>query len=174
LHLLVSGGAPLTSVVKFVARFNFQAVLQKHVLKHLFEVERKPKAPDNPTRYVVAFSERLILLHRLEWNVFCLDGYTVIRDHDIRLFRFFDRSRYWQFRAARKAGLKPVPPKGISLAGWPELLTSARDHFPLLSFCAEKRYPDICFVGFWFRFQTTRKFEMLTARCSKGELGSKK
>jgi len=127
--------------------FDFQSVLKKHLMKHLFEVKRKPKVLENVAGYVVAFSKPLILLNRLEWNPLCQDGYTVIRAQDIRLFRFFDKPGYWQFRAARQKGLQAVAPAGVSLGSLSVLLTSAAEHSPLLNLQAEKRYPDICFIG---------------------------
>ena len=125
----------------------FLSILKRHKLKHLVEMKRGPKELGRVTGFVVDFSDSLILLHRLEWDTFRLNGYTVIREAEVSHYRFFDKAAYWQFRAVRLYRLAPRHPADISIASLVELLTSIASHFPLVTIHPERTKPDVCYIG---------------------------
>ena len=114
---------------------------------HLFEVKRRLGGASSINGFIVAFSDSLVLLHRLEMDTFRLNGYTVLRSRDISDYRVFDTAENWQFRAVNHFHLKPIRPTGISVASLPELLASTSRHYPLLTFHPERKDPDICYIG---------------------------
>ena len=124
----------------------FQRDLKKHLL-HLVEIERRPKALAKVSGFVVSFSDELVLLHMLDWESFRLNGYIAIRQQDIRAYRFFDKTAYWQCRAVKHFRLRPILPKGITTATLPDLLNSLAKHFPLIMFYPERTKPDVCYIG---------------------------
>jgi len=115
--------------------------------RHLCEVKRRIKDVGTTMGFIVGSSDSLVLIHTLGSDTFRFNGYTVLRDDDIRGLRFFTKAAYWQFRAVRHFRLKPTPPAGISVASWPELLKSIAQHYPLMSFHPEKTKPDVCYIG---------------------------
>src|SRR3954454_14985781 len=83
--------------------------------------------------FTVGSSDALVLLHSFNSEAFCLDGYDVIRQCDIRSFCFFDDPRYWRYRAIRRLKIRPTPPRDVSLDSVQELLLSVSAQYPLLS-----------------------------------------
>lgn len=123
----------------------FQLVL-KTLSRHLVQIHR-PAGMSSVFGFVVGSSDMLVLLHAFNSEAFCLDGYDVIRQGDIRSFCFFDDPRYWRYRALRRLKIRPTPPCDISLASVPELLASVGARYPLLS--AHRETPQRCttYVG---------------------------
>ena len=76
-------------------------MLRKAKLGQLFQIKRRLKDVGSTTGFVAAFSDSLVLIHTLDMDVFRLNGYTVVRDEDISLYRVFNKAEYWQFRAGR-------------------------------------------------------------------------
>jgi hypothetical protein len=126
-------------------RSRFQSLLKKHQ-GCLFEVKRRSQMC-KIAGFAIDASDSLVLIHQIDWDSFRLFNYTVIRDEDIKAYRFFDKPKYWQHRAAKKFRLKPVRPVGISIASLPELLESINKRHPLITIHPEKRKPDICYIG---------------------------
>jgi hypothetical protein len=124
---------------------SFQRDLKKKS-RHLVMVKRSPGMP-TVFGFVVDSSPELVLLHSFDSEVFCLNGYDVIRQKDINTFCFFDNQRYWRFRALRRLQINPVKPAGISLASVPELLPSVIANYPLLSVHRESRTSRTTYVG---------------------------
>ncbi len=61
---------------------SLQSILRKHRLKHLLEAKRTPKGLDKISGFVIDLSLTfggLLLVHRLEWDTFRLNGYSVLR-----------------------------------------------------------------------------------------------
>lgn len=125
---------------------SLQSIIKKAKPGHLFEV--KTRFDDlTTTGFAVASSDSLILFHRLDTDTFRLNGYTVLRQKDIRLYRVFDTVESWQFRAVSHFHLKPVRPTGISVASLPALVKSVSLRYPLLTFHPERKDPDVCYIG---------------------------
>lgn len=124
-----------------------ESILRKHRMKHLFQVKRRKKNLGRISGYVVDVSESLILLQRFDWDTFQLNGYSVICSDDIASYRFFDKKKYWQFRAIQHLKLKPKAPAGISASSLPVLLKSAAKIFPLLTIHRDKINNEVCYIG---------------------------
>ena len=97
--------------------------------------------------FIVDASDSLVLFHQLDGDCFQLINHTVIRDKDIKAYRFFDKPKYWQYRAAKKFRLKPKRPAGVSVESLPALLKSINKRYPLLTIHPEKKKPDVCYIG---------------------------
>jgi hypothetical protein len=121
--------------------------LSKHKGKTLVELCRRPKIKERIAGFVVGYSESLILLHRLDWNTFILDGYTILRDKDVKKKRFFTRSSYWQNKAIKKLGLRSKPLPGLALRDWCEAIGGISRRFPLIHLEREIAYPRECYIG---------------------------
>ena len=132
-----------------------QKAFKKHLGKDLFEVKRRPRGVGRIAGFIVAMSESLILFHQLDWDTFCLNGYSVICSDDVSVYRAFDRNKYWQHRAAQLRKLNPIIPDGVSAAGWQKLFESVASRFPLVVIHTERKHPDICYVGEGLRVSDT-------------------
>jgi hypothetical protein len=97
--------------------------------------------------FVVDANDDLVLVHFFDSEAFCLTGYDVLRQRDIRSYCFFDDPRYWRFRALRRLKIRPRAPMGISLASIPEMLASVAKRYPLLSVHNESRDRHVTYVG---------------------------
>ena len=103
---------------------NFRRLLAKHQWKHLVEFKRGSKGMAKAAGFVAALSDTLILLHRLEWETFRLNGYTLIKAEDVSYYRVFDSPKYWQYRAAKLFRHAPKSPKGFLLGSLQDFLKS--------------------------------------------------
>lgn len=126
---------------------SWSSILRRHVGRHLIEVRSRIKGVGRTAGFVVDFSDELILFHVVERDTFRLNGYRVIRNDDIKDYRLFDSSDFWQWRAVRHFKLAPVRPDGISVVSVRELLSSVARRYPLACFHPEKRNPDVCYIG---------------------------
>jgi len=116
-------------------------------MKHLVELEMRPKRLGTIAGFVMNSSDELILLHRLEKDTFRLNGYCVVREKMVGRYRVFDSPQYWQFRATKQLGLKPTQPRQISLIALPASLRSIAKSYPLLTVHREKINPEGCYIG---------------------------
>ena len=102
---------------------------------------------DKAAGFVAAFSDTLILLHRLEWDTFRLNGYTVIRAEDVSYYRVFDSPKYWQYQAAKLFRHAPKCPKGFLFGSLQGFLKSNVGKDRLVTLHVEKTKPDACYIG---------------------------
>lgn len=124
----------------------FQRDLKK-LGKHLVQIHR-PTGKPTVFGFVVGSSDELVLLHSFNSEAFCLDGYDVVRQRDIRSFCFFDDPRYWRYRALRLLKIRPTPPPhDINLVSVRDLLSSVSAHYPLLSAHREMPRRRTTYVG---------------------------
>jgi hypothetical protein len=123
----------------------FQRDLKKFG-RHLVQIHR-PSGIPTVFGFVVGSSDELVLLHSFNSEVFCLDGYDVIRQCDIRSFCFFDDPRYWRYRALRRLKIRPTLPRYVSLISVQELLSSVSARYPLLSAHRETPRRRTTYVG---------------------------
>ena len=110
------------------------------------EFDRKPIDTQLLGGFVLEFSERLTLLSLLDDERFELNGYTVIRNSDVRRWRSVEQSSF-RIRALNLKGVKPVRRRGLSLASWADLLKSANDLFPLVTISREMIDKNACQIG---------------------------
>jgi len=115
--------------------------------RHMVQLIRSAVGMSNVFGFVVDANDDLVLVHFFDSEAFCLTGYDVLRQRDIRSYCFFDDPRYWRFRALRRLKIRPTAPIGISLASIPELLASVARRYPLLSVHHETRDRLITYVG---------------------------
>ena len=127
-------------------RTSLQRDLKKNQ-RHMVQLIRSAVGMSNVFGVVVDATDDLVLVHYFDSEAFCLSGYDVLRQRDIRSYCFFDDPRYWRFRALRRLKIRPTAPVGISLASIPELLASVAKHYPLLSVHHERRDRCTTFVG---------------------------
>jgi hypothetical protein len=125
----------------------WKRLLSKHKSKALVEFCRRPKIQEQIAGFVVGFSESLLLLHRLDWNTFTLDGYTILRNKDVKRYRAFTRSSYWPAKAIEKFKLQPKSPPTIPLSNWPEAISGISKFFPIMHVECEIAFPDECQIG---------------------------
>src|SRR5947208_10978968 len=95
----------------------------KKLSRHLVQIHR-PSGMPTVFGFVVASSDELVLLHSFNSEVFCLDGYDIIRQCDIRSYCFFDDPRYWRYRAIRRLKIRPTLPRDVRLGSVQELLST--------------------------------------------------
>lgn len=124
----------------------FQRELRKSSGK-LIEIRRHIKGTKNTCGFVVDFTPEIILFHSLDWDTFRLNGYTAILDADIKDFRVFDRSTYWQHRAVKHYQLEPTPLPTVSIASLSALLSTVAAQFPFVTVHRERINPDVCYIG---------------------------
>jgi len=125
----------------------WRRLLSKHKGKTLVELCRRPKIQEQIAGFVVGFSESLILLHRLDWNTFTLDGYTILRNKDIKKQRAFNRNSYWPNKAVKKFKLQPTAVPGLELKTWPEAISRISQLFPIIHTECEIADPGFCQIG---------------------------
>ena len=123
----------------------FQRELKK-LSRHLVLIHR-PAGMSSLFGFVVGSTDALVLLHSFDSEVFCLNGYDVIRQCDIHSYCFFDDPRYWRHQAIRRLKIRPALPIGISLSSIQQLLSSVAARYPLLSVHRETPLRTTTFVG---------------------------
>jgi len=115
--------------------------------RHMVQLIRSAVGMSNVFGFVVDATDDLVLVHFFDSEAFCLTGYDVLRQRDIRSYCFFDDPRYWRSRAVRRLKIRPTAPAGISLASIPELLASVAKRYPVLSVHHERRHRRTTYVG---------------------------
>lgn len=125
----------------------WRRLLAKHEGKTLVEICRRPRIKERIAGFVVGFSSELILLHRLDWNTFTLDGYTLLKNRDVKQMRCFTRASYWQLRAIQKLRLRPRRLSGIHLKNWAEAMDGVAKKFPVIHVEREIKYQNECWIG---------------------------
>lgn len=118
----------------------------KRMRRHLVQILRSSGMP-SVFGFVVDSSDELVLLHSFNSDAFCLDGYDVVRQCDIRSYCFFDNPRYWRYRALRRLKIRPIPPRDIRIGSVQELLVSVGAQYPLLSVHRETPHRRTTYVG---------------------------
>lgn len=97
--------------------------------------------------FVAAFSDTLIVLHRLDWDAFRLNGYTLIAADDISDYRVFDSPKYWQYRAVKLFRQVPKSPRRLLLGSYQDFLKSNVGKDRLVTLHVENTKPDVCYIG---------------------------
>ena len=106
-----------------------------------------PEISERIAGFVVASGPDLILVHRLDWNTFALDGYCAIRRQDIHRCLTLNRSGSWQAKALRAKGIAPSPLPEVSVESLADLLVTSGAGFPLVCVQTELRDEEVCYIG---------------------------
>jgi hypothetical protein len=112
----------------------------------LVEFDRSPLTSEILVGFVLDASEALTLLQVFDFD-FTLSGYTVVRNEDVRRYRYLDEPGSFVARALKLQGIKPMPPQGISLDSLPNVLSSASEQYPLITIHREKISDEVCYIG---------------------------
>lgn len=113
----------------------------------LAEFNRRPKIYERISGFIIDYSESFILLQKMDWGSFSLNGYTLIRQRDVKKSRFFDKQDHWQWKAVKKLKVSPEAVVGVPLTTWSEAIFYISRHFSLPSIHPEIAKPDFCYVG---------------------------
>ncbi|HEY1170123.1 MAG TPA: hypothetical protein VGH19_02030 [Verrucomicrobiae bacterium] len=124
----------------------FQKKLRKSA-GQLVEIRRHIKGTKSTCGFLVDFTPEIILFQSLDWDTFRLNGYSAVLDADIKDFRVFDRSTYWQHRAVKHYQLEPTPLPTVSIASLSALLSTVAARFPLVTIHRERIDPNVCYIG---------------------------
>jgi hypothetical protein len=103
---------------------------------HLVEIERGTD-DEMFVGFVVDVSPELLMLHSL--TEFHLDGYTVLRNKDIKSFRLRRDNDQITKRVLKARNILPLKLPEVSLESLSELLLTADAQFPLLAVYREAR-----------------------------------
>ena len=120
---------------------------REHRGKTLIELCRRPQIEERIAGFVIEFSDDWILLHRLDWNTFIVDGYSLVRVSDVENLRIFSHRDNWPKQAVRKLRLRPKRIK-INLNTLAEAITDISEKVPLIHVEREVRYPKECWIGY--------------------------
>src|SRR5690348_10756731 len=126
---------------------SWSSILKRNRGRNLLEVRSSIKGGARTIGFIVGYSDDLILFHVLNTDSFCLNGYSVVRSEDVKDYRVFDKSNYWQHRAVRRYKFKPVRPAGILLTSVSNLLESIAKRYSLTTIHIERIKPDVCYIG---------------------------
>jgi hypothetical protein len=107
------------------------------------EFDRKATDPHNVIGFALDWSDDLTLVHVLNSDRMELNGYSVIRNPDVRRWRPLGASGF----ISRALNIGPIYPDGISVTNWRDLLESACQRFSLLTLHREMVNPRVCYVG---------------------------
>lgn len=114
---------------------------------NLIEFDRRPEISERIAGFVVASGPDLVLVHRLDWNTFLLDGYCAIRRPDIRRCLVLNKSGSWQAKALRAKSITPSPLSVVSVNSLADLLVSSASVFPLVNVQTELQDDEVCYIG---------------------------
>ena len=117
-----------------------------NVISRLVEFDRKPVTNYKLRGFVLAYSDILTLLNLFDPD-FYLNGYTVIRNDDVRRYRILDEPSSFINRALKLKRIRPQPKPMVSIESMPELLSSANEGFPLITIHREKISDEVCYIG---------------------------
>ncbi len=112
----------------------------------LVKINREPIDEHPLEGFLVERTRDLLLLHVVNADVVCLNGYCVIRRRDVRRLKV-QRKDSFLIRALALKSLAPAKPSGISITSWLDLLESLNETFPLFTIHQEWLDSDVCFVG---------------------------
>ena len=111
----------------------------------LFEFKCRPTG--RFAGFVMDASPSLVLLHRLDFDTFTLNGFTALAEADITEWRCFDRQAYWQLRAAEHFRLVPANATNIPLTSFGDLLGCPTLATRLVAIDRARIRPDVCYIG---------------------------
>lgn len=112
----------------------------------LVEVYREPIDDQSLKGFLLARSSHLALIHLLNTALVEMNGFTVVRNKDIRRIKRLNASSFMA-RALRLKGITPAPLASISVDDWPALLVSANNLFPIVTIHQEAIDNEVCYIG---------------------------
>ncbi len=111
----------------------------------LIEFDRKPIDPYALRGFALDWTDDLTLMQEVNTDRMELNGYSVIRNEDVRRWRLEPKT--FIERALKLKGVAPTPLDGVSLASWRNVLETAGRLFPLVTLRREKINPRVCYIG---------------------------
>jgi hypothetical protein len=141
---------PLDMLLEKIKRKHVLTSLQhdfKKKQRHMVQLVRSAAGMSDVFGFILEATNELVLIHYFDSEAFCLNGYDILRQQDIRSYCFFDDPRYWRFRAIRRMKIRPIAPVGISLSTIPNLLESVSSRYPILSVHHERPNRVTTYVG---------------------------
>lgn len=112
----------------------------------LVEFDRRPMDRHGLIGFVLGWSDSLTMLHVVSDHLFELNGYSVIRNRDVRRWRELD-AELFTARALKLKRVRAKAPDGVSIETWEALLKSANRAFPLVTIHQERTHKGACYVG---------------------------
>ena len=113
---------------------------------YLIEFDRKPVDPHRLYGIALGWSDDLTLLQLVNPDTMDVDGYSVIRNSDVRRWRPLGPKTFMA-RALKLRGIKAAFRDTIVLGDWRVVLETAGALFPLLTLQREKMNPHACHIG---------------------------
>lgn len=107
-------------------------------------LDRKPLDPFKLEGFIVGVSNRLVMLHVVDGSTLDFNGYAAVRLRDLQSVA---TKPSFVPRALKLLGRHAVRPHGLDLTGWPELLATAAEQFPLIWLALEKQHPGCGYPG---------------------------
>ena len=112
----------------------------------IVEFDRRLIDKDLLRGFVIGWSADLTLIQLIDGHQYLLNGYSVFRNADVKLWRPVSKDKFLA-RAAVANGLRPQAPPGIFYTSIREAVASAGAALPLVTIHQEKRYKNSCRVG---------------------------
>jgi len=124
--------------------------------KWLVEYNRKPIDKFALHGFVLAQSDKLTLVQVFDLNSFTSNGYSVLRNKDIKSFRVCDSKDYFlsRFLSLKKMKIEPLPENSIN--NWKEVLAFFDRLFPLITIHREEIDNGACYIGKLGKIGTTK------------------
>jgi len=112
----------------------------------LVRIDRQPMEEDMLDGYVVGTSEKFVLLHVLDPNMY-LNGYSAIRVDDIKRYRVLEDNDFFANKALELREQFPKPLQKLSLFDLRSLIETANRLYPIITIHREKMDNTVCFIG---------------------------
>lgn len=112
----------------------------------LVRIDRQPIDEDMLEGYVVGTSEKFVLLHVLDPNMY-LNGYTAIRVDDVKRYRVLEDNDFFANKALELRKQFPQPLKKLNLSDLRSLIETANRLYPIITIHREKMNNKVCFIG---------------------------
>lgn len=116
----------------------------------MIEFDRKPLDPLPLRGFVLSWNRDFTLIHVLDWSIFCLNGYAIFRNSDVKRRRTFPPADFVA-RVVRKLRIRPSKPHAVGIGSMKEALRSAGSAFPLVTVYRERIDARVCSVGKFLR-----------------------
>lgn len=112
----------------------------------LLQWDRKPIDPHLLTGFALHWEEEFTLVHLMDDVHYCLDGYAVFRNANVRRWREVAPDEF-EARAGKLQRLRPRVPAGLRLDSLKEIIATAGEVFPLLTLHRERLNRKVCYLG---------------------------
>jgi hypothetical protein len=112
----------------------------------LLEFDRRPVDQHCLLGFALTWNAELTLMQPLEKERFLLNGYSIIRNSDVKRWRPIPTDDFLA-RAAVLHNLRPRKPAKVGIASVRQALSSAGKAFPLVTIHTERVRRGVCYIG---------------------------